>query len=89
MVSNELTPEQRRLRAQIAAHVSWANTQDRAARTAAARKAAVDRFHKQVDPEGKLSPQERAVKLSLPTAIVVMTIDHARPGARSASCMWP
>ncbi|WP_431875926.1 hypothetical protein [Amycolatopsis sacchari] len=61
MVSNELTPEQRRLRGQMAAHVSWTNTRDRTARTAAGRKAAEDRFRKQVDPEGKLSPQERAM----------------------------
>ncbi|TCB95415.1 hypothetical protein E0H26_19670 [Micromonospora zingiberis] len=34
-----LTPEQRRRRARIAAHVSWANTADRAARTAAGTRA--------------------------------------------------
>ena len=55
-----MTPAQRTLRAKMAAHVSWANTEDRAARTAAARKAAHDRFAKQVDPEGVLPPEERA-----------------------------
>lgn len=34
-----LTPEQRRLRASLGAHTSWANTRDRRARTAAAREA--------------------------------------------------
>jgi hypothetical protein len=48
------------LRAQLAAHTSWANTENRAARTAAARKAALDRFEREVDPDGKLSPEERA-----------------------------
>ncbi|MBB1032562.1 hypothetical protein G6027_17110 [Dietzia sp. SLG310A2-38A2] len=48
------------MRAQIAAHESWATTTDRAARTAKARQAALDRFEKQVDPEGVLSPAERA-----------------------------
>jgi hypothetical protein len=46
----------------IGAHVSWANTSDRAARTAPARKAAMDRFEKQVDPEGVLDPTERAIR---------------------------
>lgn len=59
-MSERLTPAQRTLRAKLAAHVSWANTEDRAARTAAARKAAHDRFAKQVDPEGVLPPEERA-----------------------------
>jgi len=56
----EMTPAQRSLRARVAAHVSWANTTDATARTAAARKAANDRFEKQVDPEGILDPTERA-----------------------------
>ncbi|ORL08372.1 hypothetical protein [Prescottella equi] len=47
------------MRAQIAAHVSWANTIDRPARTAAARQAALDRFEQEVDPEGELPPAER------------------------------
>lgn len=54
------TPTERSLRATIAAHESWARTPDRAARTANARKAALDRFEKQVDPDGILPPAERA-----------------------------
>jgi hypothetical protein len=46
-----LTPEQRTLRAQLAAHESWARTTDPATRTAAARKAANDRFKRQVRDE--------------------------------------
>jgi hypothetical protein len=38
-----------RTRAKIAAHTSWANTRDRTARTANARKAAEDKFLKQAD----------------------------------------
>jgi hypothetical protein len=56
----ELTPELRRLRSQIAAHDSWANTTDRSARTANARKAMLDKFEQQVDPDGVLTPAERA-----------------------------
>ncbi|TSD94681.1 hypothetical protein FOS14_19990 [Skermania sp. ID1734] len=48
------------MRAQIAAHDSWAKTVDRSARTANARKAALDRFEQQVDPDGILDPAERA-----------------------------
>ena len=55
-----LTPSERTLRAQIAAHQSWARTEDPSARTANARKAMLDKFERQVDPEGKLSPAERA-----------------------------
>jgi hypothetical protein len=60
MGEEELTPAQRSLRAKLAAHTSWANTSDRAARTAAARKAANERFARQVDPDGTLPPHERA-----------------------------
>lgn len=55
-----LSESERALRSQIAAHESWARTADRAARTAPARKAMLDKFEQQVDPEGKLSPAERA-----------------------------
>lgn len=53
------TPAQRSLRARMAAYASWASTEDRTARTAPAVKASMDRFEKQVDPEGKLPPKER------------------------------
>ena len=39
-----LPPSERALRAKLAAHMSWANTEDRAARTANGRKAANDKF---------------------------------------------
>ncbi len=39
-----IDPNERRLAAQIAANTSWANTPDRAARTAAARAALDERF---------------------------------------------
>ena len=55
-----MTPEQRRRRARIAAHASWANTADRTARTAAGTKAFLDRFEHQVDPDGVLSDEVRA-----------------------------
>jgi hypothetical protein len=60
MTDERMTAAQRSLRAKIAAHTSWANTVNRAARTSAARKAAHDRFERQVDPDGVLPSAERA-----------------------------
>jgi hypothetical protein len=57
-----MTPEQRRMRSSLAANTMWARTPDRAARTAAARRAALSRFERQVDPDGVLSPVERAAR---------------------------
>ncbi|GAA1405329.1 hypothetical protein GCM10009639_52160 [Kitasatospora putterlickiae] len=54
-----MTKTERSLRAQIAAHTSWANTSDPAGRTAKARAAALARFETQVDPEGVLPEPER------------------------------
>lgn len=54
------TPEQRRLRAQVAAHSLHAKVADPAAHTAPARKAFLDRFEREVDPDGALAPAERA-----------------------------
>jgi hypothetical protein len=53
-----MTPEQRALRARIAAHSRWA-TQDRREGTAAARAAFADRFEREVDPDGTLPRDER------------------------------
>ena len=60
MPANRLSPAERRLAGQIGAYQSWARTDDRAARTANARQAALDKFEREVDPEGVLTPQERA-----------------------------
>jgi hypothetical protein len=58
--NGELTPSERSLRARLAVHASWAQTSDRSARTAPARRAALQRFESEVDPEGVLPPAERA-----------------------------
>lgn len=44
-----LTPSELSLRGQLAAHTSWANTSDRPARTAKARKALEDKFLAEAD----------------------------------------
>jgi hypothetical protein len=48
------------INAKIAAEISWARTQDRSARTRPAREAFLRRFEREVDPDGKLPPDERA-----------------------------
>jgi hypothetical protein len=74
-----LTPAERSLRARIAVHTSWAQTTDRAARTAPARRAALERFQRHVDPDGSLSEAERARR-----AEQAMRAHMARLALRSA-----
>lgn len=57
-----MTPSQRKLRAQIAAHSRWANTADRTAATEPARQARRRHFETLVDPDGTLDPAERALR---------------------------
>lgn len=47
------------INARIAAETSWTRTSDRAARTRPARETFLQRFEKQVDPDGTLPPEER------------------------------
>lgn len=54
-----LTPEQRSLRARIAAHAMHAQNDSRAT-SQPGRQAFLDRFEREVDPEGVLSDEERA-----------------------------
>jgi hypothetical protein len=44
----------------IGAYTKWANCENPTAATAPARKAFLDRFAREVDPEGVLPPEERA-----------------------------
>ncbi len=43
----------------IAAEISWSRTMDRSARTRPAREAFLKRFETEVDPDGRLPPDER------------------------------
>lgn len=60
-------PSDRILISSIAAHTRWSREPDRSAATAPARKAALERFERQVDPEG-----------TLPAAIRAKMADNAR-----------
>ncbi len=54
------SPSQRSLRARLAAHELHAKVTDPSAHTAPARRAFLDRFARQVDPDGSLPAEERA-----------------------------
>jgi hypothetical protein len=47
------------LNKRIAAEVSWSRTTDRRARTQAARDKFLERFEREVDPDGTLPPDQR------------------------------
>ena len=56
-----MTPEQRSLRGQLAAHIlHGAHVKDPAAHTAPARRAFLKRFEREADPDGVLDAAERA-----------------------------
>jgi hypothetical protein len=58
---NNVTSAERRLHASIAAHSSWANTPDRAARTAKARAALDQRFLDEADGDPRRAAHLRKV----------------------------
>jgi hypothetical protein len=60
-----LTPEQRTLRARLAAHASWANTEDRSARSATGYQSSpssVEYWERQIDPDCVLNPEQRRLR---------------------------
>ena len=59
MLFMAMTPEQRSLRARLAAHARWAN-EDPKEQMKMARDKFDERFYRQVDPDGVLPPEERA-----------------------------
>jgi hypothetical protein len=59
MADSSLSANERSLRARLAVHSSWARTTNPSERTRPGREAAFEKFRRQVDPDGKLSPEER------------------------------
>jgi hypothetical protein len=55
-----MTPEQRRLRAKTAANARWSRPMAREDQADASRAAIFARLEREVDPEGLLTPQDRA-----------------------------
>ena len=58
-MASDLTPAERTLRARMASHASWANTEDVDARTKPGRDAFLSKFERDVDPDGVLPELER------------------------------
>ncbi|MBV9291078.1 MAG: hypothetical protein JO222_01415 [Frankiales bacterium] len=77
-----MTPEEARQRGSLGAHVRWAQTADRSAATAAARAAALERFEREVDPDGLLPPEERALRAKHAKAAHMRRMSMAAAKAR-------
>lgn len=59
-----MNAEERKLRAQLGAHISWANTSDRTARTAPGSRAAEARFEKQARELHPSASEEQIAKVA-------------------------
>ncbi len=59
-MATDLSPEQRSLRGRLGAHALHARVSDPQAHTAPARQAFLERFEREVDPDGVLTPEDRA-----------------------------
>jgi hypothetical protein len=86
MAHASLTPEQRVLRAKIAAHTGWAKTKDRTARTQPGRDAFRARFEEQVDPEGVMSEAARrkAVESAMRAHFTKLAFESSKARRRRA-----
>ena len=77
-------PDQRRRIASRAAHIKWANTRDRSAATAKARRAFFDKLERQADPDGRLTPTERARRAEHLHRAHIMLMTERAVAARKA-----
>jgi hypothetical protein len=71
------------LQARMAAHALHARITDPAAHTAPARTAFLSRFEREVDPEGLLTPQERARRAEHAKKAYFLRLAAASSAARS------
>jgi hypothetical protein len=79
-----VTPEQRRLRAKIAANARWSRPMARADQADAARSAILARLEREVDPAGTLSPDERAFLVRAAARKLSAKLNAARARKRQA-----
>jgi hypothetical protein len=77
-----VTPEQRRLRAKIAANARWSRPMARADQADAARSAILARLEREVDPAGALPPDERAVLIRAAARKLSAELNAARSRKR-------
>lgn len=80
-----MTPEQLRLRGQIAANTRWSREADRTAATARARAGFMARFEREVDPDNQLPAGERArrAESAMKAHMARMSLASSRRGSRS------
>ena len=67
----------------IGAELSWSRTNDRSARTRAAREKFLQRFEREVDPDGKLPPDERRRRAEHAKRAYMLRLAKRAVGARS------
>lgn len=77
------TPGQRSLNASIAAHTRWSRVADRTAATEPGRRGLEARFEREVDPDGVLSPEERAKRARNAKAAHFRRMNRASAAARA------
>lgn len=77
-----MTPEQRRLRAQIAANTRWSRRMSREDQAAAARAAMRKRLEREVDPSGDLPPDERERRVRSAARALSAKLNLARADKR-------
>lgn len=70
------------MRNRAAVYASWANTEDRTARTAPGHRAFEQRFVDQVDPERKLPEAERAKRVEAARSAYFAALAHKSAVAR-------
>ena len=73
-----------RTQAKAAAHQSWAQTPDRVARTAKARKAVQANLEAAVDPDHKMSPVDRRKAIANAQAARMLALSQKGVDARRA-----
>jgi hypothetical protein len=73
------------INSRIAAEASWARTHDRTARTRPAREAFLNRFEKEVDADGTLSPEERRQRAEHAKRAYMLQLARRSAAARKAS----
>ena len=82
-----MTPEQRRLRAKVAANARWSRPMARADQADAARSAIFARLERQVDPAGNLPPDERAFLVRAAARQLSAKLNSARARRRAISTL--
>jgi hypothetical protein len=82
--STNLTPAERKLRARSAVNASWANTADRATRTAPATAAFLARFEREVDPLCELPQKERALRAESAKKAYFLALAYRASRAKTA-----